>query len=220
MQLINKAVIKNKFAYTWYLYPVAIAVSFFSWFWGFGLFHQPKANEKLIFFVGAVVNDNSFTNQIKNKFNDDDLSLVEVNGCSPSQTIYASKLNVYLSNADIIILPESEVDKFAKENEDPLAVMKNYFTAIDEETKLSYLSASYSYYDVEDSEKAITYTYGVKVKDKNQESWLDTYFGFEDDVNYYALLTSGSINTGKLYDKENPYDNALKALNYLAGGVE
>lgn len=219
MQLFSKKVIASKFAYTWYLYPAIIAVSFFTWFWGFGVFHQPKPNEKLIFFVGTAVNDNSFTNMIKNKFNEDELSLVEVNGCSPSQTIFASKLNVYLSNADIVVLPEYEIDKFAKENEQPMDVMKNFFCELDDETKTTYLSSSDVYYDVADSDSN-NHSFAVMVKDKANESWLDTYFGFEDDVNYFALLTKSSVNTGTLYDVENQNDNALVALGYLTGGAK
>lgn len=221
MQLWNKKVISSKLAYTWYVYPAVTAISFFTWFWSFGLFHQPSQYQKITVFFGANVNDNSFTDSIKNKFDEEKLELFEVNGCSPDKSIYAQKLNVYLSNADIVILPEYEVDAFAKDNAQPKEVMENYFLAIDKETKTAYFDGVSSYYDLVDSELGTSTTYGVQVKNKDAGSWLDSYINFEANTNYYALLTSHSVNAGNLYEEGNAQnDNALVVLNYLVGGIK
>jgi len=220
MQRINKTEIKRKFAYTWYTYFIGIGLSFFCWFWAFQAYHQPSAHQKIVLFTGADIKDESFSAKILNKFDTDKLRLFDANGCSPKRgTIYASKLNVYLNNADLMILPEETVNSFTN-NDNPEAVMDNYFRPFTDEIKTTYLNGSESFVSITKSDSTVV-DYGVLIKNNSVESWLSNYINFENDVNYYLMITACSTNTGTLYSNDNAdYTNALQAIKYLMEGVE
>lgn len=221
MQRFNKTDFKHKFTYTWYTYLLGIVLSFFCWFWAFQAFHQPSAHQKLVLFVGAEIKDESFSNKILSQFEEKDLRLFDSNGCSPKKAgVYPNKLNVYLNNADLMILPEETIKTFTN-SEQAEAVMDNYFRPFTDEVKSSYVPmGEHDYISIKNKENNDV-DYAIAIKTGSVSSWLESYINFENDVNYYLLLTAASTNTGTLYSENNAaYTNALKSIRYLMEGVE
>ena len=59
-------------------------------------------------------------------------------------------------------------------------------------------------------------SYGLKLKDKNSDHWLNEYITFDEEQDYYIALGLASKNLGKVLDERNaPYDNALTILKYF-----
>lgn len=218
MQRLNKIEAKRKFVYTWYLYPLVLCSSFLLWNWGFKAYHQPTAHEKIVMFVGADVKDVSFTKPIIEAHKDKGMRDMEVASCGLSRSVYAQKLNLYLSVADLLILPESTLTDLTSRDEGSAAFMKDYFRPFTAEVK-DYLSTSSSYYSFEDTKAGETIDYGVRIQEKNGTSFLSDYVSFLPEENYYMLISTTSANTGSLFDKGNEgYTNALTTMQYIVLG--
>lgn len=219
MQTLNKDLVKRRLVYTWYLYPVVFGASLLCWIWGYKAFHQPTAIEKITMFVGANVKDLSFTNDIIEQHKDKGMRDFEVPYCAPSRSVYAQKLNLYLSASDLFILPESTLTDLTSREDGSAEFMKDYFRPIVNEIKDTYLSSSCSYFTFTDSKTSESIDYGVLVKEKSAKSYLSDYIEFDEEENYYMLISTTSMNTGDLFEGGNAnYTNALTSMQYIVLG--
>ena len=115
---------------------------------------------------------------------------------------FTTQLQVAINTADVIILDETTLNGFKDH-------YQNYFVEIDDYAK-SYLTSEDTYYH--DNSK----DYGVLLKSKNTEHWLNQYMVFEEDKDYYITLSVASKNLGKITSEENAYyDNALSVMKFL-----
>lgn len=219
MQTLNKDLVKRKLVYTWYFYPVVLGASLLLWIWGYKAFHQPTDIEKITMFVGANVKDISFTKPIIEQHKDKGMRDFEVPSCAPSRGVYAQKLNLYLSTSDLFILPESTLNELTSRDDGSAAFMKDYFRPFISEIKDTYLSSSCSYYTFTDKTESKDIDYGVLVKAKEEKCFLSDYVEFDENENYYMLISTTSKNTGDLFEGGNAnYTNALTSMQYIVLG--
>lgn len=204
MQTINKPLIKKSFVYTWYLYPLLVGLSSILLLWGFEAYHLPKGYQRLNIFIAANVKSENFKEEIKKNFDENELREINYYYSLPSRDEYVSKLDLYLSDTDLLILPEKNLEEFGK-------YLDNFFIELDQETKTNYLKDNYQYYTYENK------VYGVLIKDENTTSWLEDDMEFEEGT-YYLVLSQTSKSAGKL--KEQKHDNALKAMKYVIEGKD
>ena len=209
MQKLSSEIVKRKLVYTWYFYPIILMVSILCWIWGFNALHQPSDYEKIVLFVGAEVKDYSFTQWIIEKHKDEGLRAFEVPSCASSRSIYAQKLNLYLSSADLFILPQSTLDDFTSNKDVAASFMADYFRPITEDVKINYARTNCHFYTVEDSTNSESLEYGVAIK-YNSITRLGNYINYDVSENYYLLIGITSKNTGTVYGDGN--ENCLNAL--------
>ena len=202
MQLMNKSQVKKSFIYTWYIYPILVAVASILLLWGFEAYHLPKGYQKINIFIAGNVTNEKFKNEIQSHFDEDEVREIYYHYAEPSRNEYASKLNLYLSDTDLLILPEKNLEEFGK-------YLDTFFLDINEETKNNYLDKNYQYYDNEEK------SYGVLLKDDSKHTWLEDYMSFEDGA-FYLVLSQTSNSAGSL--KNQKHDNALKAMKYILEG--
>ena len=206
MQLLNKKAIKNSIAHTWFLYPISIGLVTAIWMWGFYAFHQPSNHQKLTIFFATDINNESFMNSIMNKHYDKEkLRLINPSYTLPNNIAYYQKLQIALSNADMLILDETTLSGFEHQ-------YANQFTEMNDYVK-GYLKDQKSFYQFEGKD------YGVLIKQKETQCYLNSYMTFDEAQNYYLVLTASSTNLGARYDEANAYyDNALTYMSYLLEG--
>ena len=204
MQLINKDAIKKTFAHTWYIYPISVILMTLVWMWGFQAYHQPTKLEKLTMFIAANVKRTSFANKIMNdNYPREKLREVNVFYSLPNAVGYRSKVNIYLNDSDFLILDETTISELAERS-------ATFFAKMDDYVKTYIPSSTVTYFSRE------TIDYGIKIKNKNEESWLSTYMTFDENQDYYLFLSITSKNLGKLYNEKNEKnDNALTYMNHL-----
>lgn len=210
MQRFNKTVAKHAFTHTWYLYPVSIIIVALVWMWGFMAFHQPTAHEKLTIFVGAKVTDQScFTRIKKDHYTKEGLREVTVPSSSISNyNAFTEKLKVYLYTSDILVLDDDTVNSLKTLNrlEETFVDLKNPVVA-------QYLSGTEERYTHNEKD------FGILLKKKSVDHYLDAYMNFEADHDYYLLLGLSSKNLGSaLNEKNEKHTNALTYMSYLLEG--
>ena len=209
MQHFNKEASKKTLVYTWYVYPVSLIFACLLLLWSFGSFHQPTKHQSITMFFGTEIRSVSFGSQIKNKFpKEKKLKAVSAYSVYPTHTMYYNKLNLYLSNADLLILPKSTLDEFEGHHD-------LMFVEFNQTIKDTYLNDNNSYYVGSQKE------YGVLLKEKEGHNWLEEYMDFVPNEDYYLTLSVTSKNLDDIVDENNKgYDNALLIMNYLLGGLQ
>jgi len=221
MQKLNKSVLKNKLIYTWYFYPIAIGLASLIWICGFKAFHQPSAYEKVVLFIGADVKDISFTSKIQNKYQAQNLREVEVPYCASAHSVYASKLNLFLSNSDLLIIEENTLNTFTSKEEGSAEFMKEYFVPFSSYVKDNYCKTTSTYYTFLDKKTSSSIDYALLINAKSGTSYLSSYVSFLPDQNYYLLMSTTSKNLGPVIDENNKDNhNALDVMKYLVYGGE
>ena len=207
MQVFNKTSIKNTFAHTWYLYPVAIALVSVIWIWSFNVYHQPTTHQKLNLFFSTEIHNESFLNDIKNDhYEREKLREVTPSYALPTSVGYYSKLQVALSNSDLLILDETTLAGFEHQYETSFVKINDYI-------KNNYLNNDYTFYKFNEED------YAVLIKEKETTHYLSSYMTFDESQNYYLVLSSSSKNLGPVLDEGNAYyDNALTYTTYLLTG--
>lgn len=219
MQKLDKSVVKSKLAYTWYLYPIAIAAATIIWTVSFKALHQPNFHETVTLFVGASVKDYSFTSNIQKRFESQNLRQVDAPNCASSSSIYASKLNLFLSSSDLLILEQSTVDTFASKEEGSAEFLKEYFVPFSETIKEKYIKSGSTYFTFNDTKTSQNIDYGVLVNAKESTSYLSSYVTFLTDQNYYLFMSTTSKNLGDVLDSSNKgFTNALDTMKYISYG--
>lgn len=204
MQVFNKSMAKKSLVHTWYIYPILVAVSSVLWIWGFNAFHQPTKHQRLTMFFATDIKDSSFLTEIKNEHYDrEKLREVDAFFALPEAVGYDTKLQLYLTDSDILVLDEKTIEKYK-------LVANQIFVPFDEETKNSYLFPENTYFTYDSKD------YGVLIKKKGEESYFSNYMTFDETCDYYLTLSVSSTNLGKMLNKNNEYyDNALTFMHYL-----
>ena len=204
MQKFNKSMAKKSFAHTWYIYPILVGISTVLWIWGFSAFHQPTKHQRLTMFFATEIKDSSFLTSIKNDhYEREKLREVDAFFALPDAVGYETKLQLYLTDSDILVLDEYTLDRYK-------LVAHQIFVPFDQETKDNYLYTSNTYYSYDSKD------YGVLIKKKGEESYFSQYMTFDETKDYYLTLSITSTNLGKMLNKNNEYyDNALTFMHYL-----
>ena len=207
MQYINRNSIKNTFAHTWYMYPVGVALVSMIWIWSFYAFHQPSSHQKINIFFATDVRDDSFLKEIQNKHYDKEkLREVSHSYSLPGNAIFVQKLQIALTNTDMMILDEETLSGFKNSYGEQLVEISTYI-------KDNYLSNTHTYYDFDSK------NYGIIIKEKNSTCYLSKYMTFDEEKDYYLVLNQASTNLGKVTSEDNSYyDNALTYMDYLLEG--
>ena len=200
---------KKIFAHTWYIYPLAIGLITVLWFWGFEAFHQPTAHQSLTIFFATNIKKESFAKDIRvNNYEREKLREVNTPHSLPTSSGYYSKLDMYLSNSDILILDEKTIDDFKNYKD-------RFLVDIPSDIQNEYYSDFTDYYLYED-ENHETHSYGIRIKKKGEASYFTDYMTFDEGYDYYACLSLSSQNLGKISgEKNSKFDNALTFMKYL-----
>ena len=207
MQLISKTSTKKTFAHTWYVYPIVGTLLTLLWIWSFQAFHQPSTHQKLNMFFATEIRNEKFINNILEKYAKEDLREITPSYCLPSKgTTYESKLNLALNvqnNTDILVLDDVSLYSFRN-------VYSSFFLEMSPTIQSKYLTADDSYYKFDDKD------FGVLLKKKGEDHYLKQYMDFEEDRDYYIVISSASKNIGEALGENNAhYDNALSVMKYL-----
>lgn len=203
MQKINKTSIGRIFAHTWYIYPITAIILTLLWLWGFQAFHQPSAHQILNIFFATEVKNESFLKDILKKYDKEDLREITPSYSLPTGVGYTSKLQIAINSGDLLILDDKTMFDFNGHHQ-------NYFIEISSYIKETYLSNDDIYYTYEDK------SYGVLLKNKESEHYLQHYMDFDESKDYYIAISLASKNIGKALDENNAhYDNALTIMKYL-----
>lgn len=206
MQLFNKKAIKKTLYHTWYIYPITMCLSTLLLMWGFQAYHQPSAHQKLTLFFATDIKDESFVGKILEKYNREKLREISPYYSLPSSSGYYTKLKLYMTEGDVLVLDEKTLDEFK-------GYHSSLFTEFDNETKEKYVPAGSTYYTYEEKD------YAVLLKKKGENHYLQSYMDFDEEKDYYITFSPASVNTGKMYNEDNAYyDNALTFMNYLLLG--
>ena len=209
MQLFNKEASKRIFTHTWYIYPLLIGIITVIWLWGFQAFHQPSAHQSLLMFFSTNINNNVFTKEIMNEYYArEDLRQIDAYYSLPDLPSYVDKLNLYIRKSDILVLDKKTID-------DLRGYQERFFVEMDDEFITKYSLQSYEFYTYVDSDN-VEHKYGIKIKDKAQDHYLDSYMTFDQSFDYYITLSTSSKNLGYLGGKGNErYDNAITFMKHL-----
>lgn len=205
MQKINKTSILRILAHTWYTYPLVAILITLVWLWGFQAFHQPSNHQRLNIFFATEVKNESFLKDILKNYDREELREITPSYALPTAAGFTTKLQLAINTADLLILDEKTMFEFNDHQE-------NFFVEMDSYIKETYLSSEDTYYDYQDK------SYGVLLKNKESEHYLQNYMEFDETKNYYIALSVASKNLGKVLDEYNAhYDNALTIMKYLIG---
>ena len=203
MQSLNKSAVKGTLYHTWFIYPVAAALLSIIWLWSFPAFHQPTPQQKIDIFFSSNVHSDAFTKPILEKYDRENLREITVNYASPENVLYYQKLEVAMNNSDIMVLTKTTFEAYSKH-------YVNYFVPI----------GSYVQEKIGIDESRIKDGYGVLLKNKDENHYLENYISFANE-DYYLVFMISSQNLGSALDENNgAHDNALTFTRYLLEGDE
>ena len=201
MQTLNKSLMKNTFTYTWFIYPMSAVILVLIWLWSFPTFHMPSAHQKINAFFTTDVKSEEFADKILEKYDREDLRQINLSYALPSNPLYAQKLQIAFSDSDVIILPKGRFQKYSVD-------YSLFFVEV-----TSYIQDKCQI----DNSKVID-NYGIILKNKDENHYLEQYMTFEDD-DYVIAFSVSSKNLGAAVKEDNaPYDNALTFVHYLLEG--
>ena len=209
MQVFNKGEAKKIFAHTWFIYPLLIGLISVVWIWGFQAFHLPSSHQMLVIFFASNVKDNSFISEIQNTYYEkENLREVDISYSLPTTSGYYEKLKVYLQKSDILVLDQKTIDDYK-------GYQDYFFTEMNDDLITKYELDSYEFYNYVDSQN-VNHRYGIKIKSKDVEGYLDNYMAFDPNFDYYIMLSTSSKNLGYLSGENNAsYDNAITYMKHL-----
>ena len=203
MQTLNKSAMKNTFTYTWFIYPMSAIILSLVWLWSFPTFHQPSAHQKIDAFFATDIKSEEFADNILKKYDRENLREINSSYAFPGTTLYAQKLQLALTSSDVLILPKEHFERYKVDYDLYFAKVTFY---IQEKCQIE--------------ETRVLEDYGVLLKTKGVEHYLENYMTF-DDKDYVLVFSANSKNLGSAIDEDNaPYDNALTFVHYLLEGVE
>ena len=203
MQTLNKSLMKNTFTYTWFIYPMTAVILSLVWLWSFPTFHQPSAHQKIDAFFATDIKSEEFANKILQKYERENLREINSTYAFPGTSLYAQKLQLALTSSDVLILPREHFERYRSE-------FALYFVEV----------TSYVQEKCQVEETRVCENYGILLKTKGAEHYLENYMTF-DDKDYILVFSANSKNMGSAIDEDNaPYDNALTFVHYLLEGVE
>ena len=203
MQTLNKSAMKNTFTYTWFIYPMSAIILSLVWLWSFPTFHQPSAHQKIDAFFATDIKSEEFADNILKKYDREILREINSSYAFPGTTLDAQKLQLALTSSDVLILPKEHFERYKVDFDLYFAKVTSY---IQEKCQIE--------------ETRVLEDYGILLKTKGVEHYLENYMTF-DDKDYVLVFSANSKNLGSAIDEDNaPYDNALTFVHYLLEGVE
>lgn len=201
MQRFNIEATKKTFMHTWYVYPLVLGLITIIWIWSFMAFHQASAYQSLTLFFASEIKDESFAKDIMNEhYERENLRVVRPFYSLPSAIGYYSKLQIYLSDSDLLILDQKTIDDFK-------GYQDRFFVPLTNEIKEKYHYSNFYTYEEND--------YGVLLKKKGENCWLNQYMDFDEQMDYYICFSTSSVNVGSLIENNDTNDNALTYASYL-----
>lgn len=200
MSNVTKQAIKQSFADYWWIYLVVAVLLCSAWLYAFYLKDKIRDNERLQIFVAGQISDRDLERRAEEYFVNDGILDVNLYVLSPDFKGFEAGFSAQgFLNSDLLVLPQSLVEKYAA-----------YALALDGVITLPDDAETYS---------ADGKIYAVKVGMVNSEGYTPLYgFGWIDerDEDMYVLLSPKSQNIGKLNPDGNANDkHALQLLQML-----
>ena len=200
MSNVTKQAIKQSFADYWWIYLVVAVLLCSAWLYAFYLKDKIRDNERLQIFVAGQISDRDLERRAEEYFANDGILDVNLYVLSPDFKGFEAGFSAQgFLNSDLLVLPQSLVEKYAA-----------YALALDGVITLPDDAETYS------TDGKI---YAVKVGMVNSEGYTPLYgFGWIDerDEDMYVLLSPKSQNIGKLNPDGNADDkHALQLLQML-----
>lgn len=200
MSNVTKQAIKQSFADYWWIYLVVAVLLCSAWLYAFYLKDKIRDNERLQIFVAGQISDRDLERRAEEYFANDGILDVNLYVLSPDFKGFDAGFSAQgFLNSDLLVLPQSLVEKYAA-----------YALALDGVITLPDDAETYS------TDGKI---YAVKVGMVNSEGYTPLYgFGWIDerDEDMYVLLSPKSQNIGKLNPDGNADDkHALQLLQML-----
>lgn len=200
MSNVTKQAIKQSFADYWWIYLVVAVLLCSAWLYAFYLKDKIRDNERLQIFVAGQISDRYLERRAEEYFANDGILDVNLYVLSPDFKGFEAGFSAQgFLNSDLLVLPQSLVEKYAA-----------YALALDGVITLPDDAETYS------TDGKI---YAVKVGMVNSEGYTPLYgFGWIDerDEDMYVLLSPKSQNIGKLNPDGNADDKqALQLLQML-----
>ena len=172
---------------------------------GISSLSSTKQSSKIKYLLCYRSKNESFLKDILKSYDREELREITPSYALPTAAGFTTKLQLAINTADLLILDEKTMFEFNDHQE-------NFFVEMDSYIKETYLSSEDTYYDYQDK------SYGVLLKNKESEHYLQNYMEFDETKNYYIALSVASKNLGKVLDENNAhYDNALTIMKYLIG---
>ena len=201
MQTINKSLIKNTFTYTWFIYPVSAVLLTLIWLWSFPTFHMPSAHQKIDAFFATDITNNNFVDNILKKYDRENLRQINPSYALPGSALYAQKLQIAIGHSDILVLTKTQFNQYKID-------YSLFFVQV----------TSYIQEKCQINESQVFDGYGITLKNKGENHYLESYMNFADD-DYVIALSVTSKNMGSAINEDNaPHDNALTFVHYLLEG--
>lgn len=201
MQTINKSLIKNTFTYTWFIYPVSAVLLTLIWLWSFPTFHMPSAHQKIDAFFATDITNNTFVDNILKKYDRENLRQINPSYALPGSALYAQKLQIAIGHSDVLVLTKTQFSQYKID-------YNLFFVPV----------TSYIQEKCQVNESQVFDGYGITLKNKGENHYLESYMNFADD-DYVIALSVTSKNMGSAINEDNaPHDNALTFVHYLLEG--
>ena len=200
MSNVTKQAIKQSFADYWWIYIVVAVLLCSTWLYAFYLKDKIRDNERFQIFVAGEISDRDLERRAEEYFAKGGILDVNLYVLSPDFKGFDAGFSAQgFLNSDLLILPQSLVEKYAA-----------YAFALDGVITLPDDAETY----VVDGK-----IYAVKVGMVNPDGYTPLYgFGWIDerDEDTYVLLSPKSQNIGKLNPDGNANDkHALQLLQML-----
>lgn len=200
MSNVTKQAIKQSFADYWWIYLVVAVLLCSAWLYAFYLKDKIRDNERLQIFVAGQISDRDLERRAEEYFANDGILDVNLYVLSPDFKGFEAGFSAQgFLNSDLLVLPQSLVEKYAA-----------YALALDGVVTLPDNAETY----VVDGK-----IYAVKVGMVNSDGYTPLYgFGWIDerDEDMYVLVSPKSQNIGKLNPDGNADDkHALQLLQML-----
>ena len=201
MQTINKSLVKNTFTYTWFIYPVSAVLLTLIWLWSFPTFHMPSAHQKIDAFFATDITSNTFADNILKKYDRENLRQINPSYALPGSALYVQKLQIAIGHSDVLVLTKTQFSQYKID-------YSLFFVPV----------TSYIQEKCQINESQVFDEYGITLKNKGENHYLESYMNFADD-DYVIALSVTSKNLGSAINEDNaPYDNALTFVHYLLEG--
>ena len=202
MQTLNKSLVKNTFAHTWFIYPLSATVLALIWLFAFPAFHQPSAHQKINVFFATDIKSEEFTKSILAKYDKEKLRVITPSYAYPGTNAYYQKFQIAINTADVLVITKSTFEVYKQD-------YGTFFVPI----------TSYVQEKIGLQEDQIIDGHGILLKKSDETNYLEQYMSFKEE-DYYVVLSVTSANMGAAMKEDNaPYDNALTFVHYLLAGV-
>ena len=200
MSNVTKRAVAQSFRNYWWIYIVVAVLLCSAWLYAFYLKDKIRDNERLQIFVAGEISDRDLERRAEEHFANDGISDVNLYVLSPDFKGFDAGFSAQgFLNSDLLVLPQSLVEKYAA-----------YALVLDGVVTLPDNAETY----VVDGK-----TYAVKIGNVTSDGYMPLYgFGWIDerDEDVYVLLSPKSQNIGKFNPDGKPSDTqALQLLQML-----